>query len=296
MTPAVAAGEGRLGAWRTVIEEIGFPVGRPQTVVVESGRGSSCRPRARSASSRTCGSTGIRSWSARRDGACRTPRLTRLDPAVADLRWRGFSAETTPDGREPFGYDYQRVSSTVAVEGDGRALHARRETSGRSSGAIDDMFVVSRPGDEIALSFDAASLPPLPSRDGRGRSCCYVHGYSKEMNPRSASPDTVGAAAVPRDDRLSVSASASTTRGHARPIATTRSATTRGSCRRPLPFDRPRRAVERRQAAKASDGSKRVERNNERRDPIRRRRLPDRPGQSARPRADAREHRPHARR
>ena len=53
------------------------------------------------------------------------------------------------------------------------------------------MFVISRPGDEIALSFDANTLPPL--RTGWIRSfLLYAHGYSKEMNPRSASPDTVG--------------------------------------------------------------------------------------------------------
>src|SRR6185436_4532635 len=89
-------------------------------------------------------------------------RLTRLDPAVADLRWRGVSAETTPDGREPFGYDYQRVSTTVpwkvmvgryTREGDVRPLLR----------VTDDMFVVSRPGDEIALAFEARSLPALPA-------------------------------------------------------------------------------------------------------------------------------------
>ena len=40
-------------------------------------------------------------------------RMTRLDPTAADLRWRGFSAETTPDGREPYGYDYERVSTPI---------------------------------------------------------------------------------------------------------------------------------------------------------------------------------------
>ncbi len=56
---------------------------------------------------------------------------------------------------------------------------------------VDDMFVISRPGDEIGLSFDAAELPVL--RTGWKRTfLLYAHGYSKEMNPRSASPDTVG--------------------------------------------------------------------------------------------------------
>jgi hypothetical protein len=103
------------------------------------------------------------------------------------LRWRGFSAETTPDGREPYGYDYDRVSKTLpwkvlagryTREGDVRELLQR----------VDDLFVISQPGDEIALSFDP--MPPI--RPGWQRTfLLYVHGYSKEMNPRSAAPDTV---------------------------------------------------------------------------------------------------------
>ena len=115
--------------------------------------------------------------------------LTRLDPVVADLRWRGFSAESTPDGRQPFGYDYERVATVspwkvmtgrYTREGDVRPLLRDR----------DDMFVVSRPGDEIALAFDAAILPPL--QPGLTRTfLLYVVGYSKEMDINSASPHTV---------------------------------------------------------------------------------------------------------
>jgi hypothetical protein len=47
--------------------------------------------------------------------------------------------------------------------------------------------VVSRPGDEIALSFDATVLPALP--DGARRTfLLHSVGYSKEMNFHSASP------------------------------------------------------------------------------------------------------------
>src|SRR6185503_440814 len=117
------------------------------------------------------------------------PGMTRLEPVVADLHWRGFSAEVTPDGREPFVYDYERVSSNspwktmpgrYTREGDVRQLLAR----------TDDMFVVSRPGDEIVLSFDAAKLPPLP--EGWKRTfLLYGDGFSKEMDINSASPDGV---------------------------------------------------------------------------------------------------------
>jgi hypothetical protein len=52
----------------------------------------------------------------------------------------------------------------------------------------DDFFVVSRPGDEIALTFDAAALPPLPTGSTR-TFLLYASGYSKEMDLNSSSPD-----------------------------------------------------------------------------------------------------------
>ena len=55
---------------------------------------------------------------------------------------------------------------------------------------VDDRFVISRPGDEIVLSFDASALPPLEA--GMRRTfLLYASGYSKEMDLHSASPDAV---------------------------------------------------------------------------------------------------------
>jgi hypothetical protein len=52
------------------------------------------------------------------------------------------------------------------------------------------MFVISRPGDEISLSFDARELPPV--RPGWTRTFLfYADGFSKEMDINSASPDQV---------------------------------------------------------------------------------------------------------
>ena len=174
------------GAWRTVIDDIGFPVGRPQTVAVDlAGRFLSASREVRIV-------TNMRIYWDQMLIASPAPaatRVTRLDPLAADLRWRGFSAEETPDGREPFGYDYQRVSTVSSWkapagrytrEGDVRPLLR----------AVDDMFVISRPGDELALSFDARGLP-APAAGWTRTFLLYVHGYSKEMNPRSAVPDTV---------------------------------------------------------------------------------------------------------
>jgi tetratricopeptide (TPR) repeat protein len=173
------------GQWQTVRPEIGIPVGRPQTVVVDlSDIRFTGRREVRIATSMRVywDRAQVAAWDRRTQ-----PRVTALDAAGADLRWRGFSAEVTPDGREPYGYDYARVSTIVpwklmpgryTREGDVRELLR----------TADDFFVVSRPGDEVALSFDAAAVPPLPS--GWTRTfLLHSIGYSKEMDPHSASPD-----------------------------------------------------------------------------------------------------------
>ena len=184
MPPALQVKDTR-GHWQTVIPNIGIPVGRPQTVTVDlTGKFLS-----RSREVRILTNMRIY-WDqilVDTSGGNFPLHLTHLEPLRADLRWRGFSAETSPDSREPFGYDYTRISYTspwkvfpgrYTREGDVREL----------LGQIDDMFVVSRSGDEIALSFDAKTLPPLPN--GWTRTFLfYADGFSKEMDINSASPD-----------------------------------------------------------------------------------------------------------
>ncbi len=173
------------GRWHTTIEDIGMPVGRPQTVVVDLSE--TVPAAAREVRIRT---TMRIYWDQvlvdSSDGRA-SQTITRLDPITADLRWRGFSAEISPDGREPYGYDYDRVSALAPWK-----LLPGRYTREGDVGALllrtDDMFVVSRPGDEIALAFDANALPPLP--EGWTRTfLLYADGFSKEMNLHSSSPD-----------------------------------------------------------------------------------------------------------
>jgi hypothetical protein len=177
----------RSGRWQTVIEDIGIPVGRPQTVTVDlTGRFPSDRTDVRIVTNMRIYWDQILVDTS--DGGSPV-KLDRLPMLKADLRWRGFSAETSPDGREPFGYNYARVSPVspwktapgrYTREGDVRDLLARS----------DDMFVISQPGDEIALVFDGSKLPPLPS--GWKRTfLLYADGFSKEMDVNSASPDQV---------------------------------------------------------------------------------------------------------
>jgi hypothetical protein len=175
------------GNWQTVIDDIGIPVGRPQTVTVDlSGKFLSSNREVRVVTSMRI------LWDqilvATFDETAKV-QLTRLDPITANLRWRGFSREVTPDGQEPFGYDYQNVSLTspwkvmpgrYTREGDVRELLLH----------TDDMFVISLPGDEMSLSFDARRLLPLPAKWTR-TFLLYSDGFSKEMDINSAIPDQV---------------------------------------------------------------------------------------------------------
>ncbi len=175
------------GGWRTLVEPIGFPVGRPQTVVVPLPPASRQMRELRLVTSMRIHWDRIRVASS---VGAEDVTTTRMDAATADLRWRGYSAEVSPDGREPFAYDYQRVSVTspwkvlpglYTREGDVRALVR----------STDDMFVVSRTGDELAVSFDAAAVPALAP--GRSRTfLLFADGFSKEMDINSSDPDRVG--------------------------------------------------------------------------------------------------------
>jgi hypothetical protein len=171
------------GRWRTVNDDVGIPVGRPQTIVLDVTDYAG-QPLRLVTSMRVY-------WDriAVADAESPQPRPVLLATGQAALHWRGFSTEASPDGREPYGYDYTHVTASspwklmpgrYTREGDVRELLQ----------AVDDRFVIARPGDEIMLSFDASSLPPLAA--GMRRTfLLYASGYSKEMDLYSASPDAV---------------------------------------------------------------------------------------------------------
>lgn len=176
------------GRWQTVVENVGIPVGRPQTIVVDlTNKFLSDSRDVRIVTNMRIYWDEIRVANSAANFAV---RLARLDPSVATLRWRGFSLEHSPDGRQPLSYDYKQVSYTspwkvmtgrYTREGDVRELVTAR----------DDMFVISRPGDELMLSFDATKLPRL-SPGWTRTFLLYADGFSKEMDINSASPDQVG--------------------------------------------------------------------------------------------------------
>jgi tetratricopeptide (TPR) repeat protein len=175
------------GRWRTAIADIGIPVGRPQTLVVDlSGH---LRPGEHEVRIVTNMRIYWDQILVGRIGVLGGVITTAMDPLTATLRARGFSAEVRPGGGEPAVYDYQQVTTgspwkqmigRYTREGDVRPLLLRS----------DDMFVVARSGDEISLSFDAGLVPML--QKGWTRTFLLLaDGFSKEMDINSGSPDLV---------------------------------------------------------------------------------------------------------
>ena len=173
------------GTWRTLVADIGVPVGSPQTIVVDLG------PRLPSADVRIVTNMRIY-WDQILVGTPAPPvetagtRIDRMDPVRAHLRWHGFSAETA---HQPPTYDYESVTNEspwkvmpgrYTREGDVRALLMH----------VDNQFVIMRPGDEIAVSFDATRVRPTQAASTR-TFLLFADGYSKEMDINSASPDQV---------------------------------------------------------------------------------------------------------
>jgi hypothetical protein len=179
------------GQWQTVVPEIGLPTGRPQTIVVDLTALLRRRvPRAPSSRMEMRIVTTARVYwdQILVDTSEPAPFVTtELDAMEATLRWRGYSAEIAADGAALPTYDFAHVSMVAPW----KTMPGRYTRTGDVRALLnqsDDQFVISAPGDEVALTFDASALGPLP--DGWTRTfLLHADGFSKEMNLHSASPD-----------------------------------------------------------------------------------------------------------
>lgn len=171
------------GEWRKVIDSIGISVGRPQTVVVD------LKDKFLSESREIRIVTNFKTyWDkieiAAADSAAGLS-VSEIAPERADLRERGFSHESVINGMITADYD------TVVNDGRWKYFSGRFTRLGGVKPLlteIDDSFVISKTGDELAISFKA--LDPAPA--GRKYTfLLYADGYSKEMDINSGSPDSV---------------------------------------------------------------------------------------------------------
>jgi len=117
-------------------------------------------------------------------------RVTTLEPAHADLRFRGFSREYRKGGRYgPHWFDYDSVT-TAPRWSDLQGTYTRYGNVDELLSEGDDMYVVANAGDEITARFDARTLPRLPA--GWSRTLfIYTDGWVKDGDLNTATGDRV---------------------------------------------------------------------------------------------------------
>jgi tetratricopeptide (TPR) repeat protein len=176
------------GEWETVIENLGFPMGKDKTVIADlSGKFLSGDHRIRIRTNMEIYWDDIFFSGNNSDGPVVS---TVLNPVSADLHYRGFSHSFRKGGRYgPHWFDYSDVDKN----------RKWRDLSGNYTrygdvlpllNESDNKYVITNAGDETSVKFDAKSLPEL--RKGWKRDY-LIHsvGWVKDGDLNTALGNTV---------------------------------------------------------------------------------------------------------
>ncbi len=177
------------GQWRTVIEDMGIPAGKPKTIVVDlSDRFLSDSREVRIVTNLCV------YWDEifLSEGAGEPEaRLTNLHPGTAELRFRGFSKVVIhPERKQPERFVYA-VKRPYAMWNPTPGRYTRYGDVRPLLGEIDDRLVIMGSGDELVLEFDAGALPALPA-GWRRDFLLFVDGWAKDGDANTAHSQTVG--------------------------------------------------------------------------------------------------------
>ena len=175
------------GEWRTVIEDLGLPGGRPRTMAVDlSGKFLSSSREVRIVTNMCVYWDEIFAAAGVMDAS-----VERAEPALAEgtLHFRGFSRNMVHPARlEPESFVYAEarpVTNWNPTSGNYTKFGAVEELLS----AIDDRYVILGAGDEVALRFRAGLAPP---KQGWTRDyLLFVDGWAKENDANTAFGDTV---------------------------------------------------------------------------------------------------------
>ncbi len=175
------------GNWKTVVEDMGIPSGKPKTMAVDlAGKFLSSSREVRIVTNLCV------YWDEIflvEDNAAPPSRMTTVPNVSADLHFRGFSKATIhPQRKQPERFDYQTVSFTSMWNPTG-GNYTRYGPVETLLAEPDDRMVIMGSGDELRLLFDAA-LPALPAGWKRDF-LLLVDGWAKDADANTAFSQTV---------------------------------------------------------------------------------------------------------
>jgi tetratricopeptide (TPR) repeat protein len=176
------------GNWRTVVEDMGIPAGKPKTMAVDlTGKFLSASREVRIVTNLCL------YWDEiflTENSAPPQTRLTPVETITADLHFRGFSKATIhPQRKQPEGFDYARVSATT-MWNPTPGKYTRYGTVDKLLAEVDDRLVLMGSGDEVQLRFRAAGLPELPVGWKRDF-LLLVDGWAKDADANTAFSQSV---------------------------------------------------------------------------------------------------------
>jgi hypothetical protein len=164
--------------WEVLMPSMGFPAGKTKTMVVDTPPLPPGSRRLRIVTGQWLGWDRIAWTTAPADDAPKV--VAQLQPESAELRSRGFSRLLRQAPNGPHGYDYYVVST----ESPWLPLPGRYTRYGEVGELLrepDDRTVILAAGDELALSFDATTLPP-PVPGWRRSVFLESHGWDKDAD------------------------------------------------------------------------------------------------------------------
>ncbi|MBV9082211.1 MAG: VCBS repeat-containing protein [Acidobacteriaceae bacterium] len=176
------------GNWKTVVDDMGMPSGKPKSIVVDLRNKFLSSARQVRIVTNLC-----IYWDEAfliDDSAVPTVRVTPVNANAADLHFRGFSrAIIDPKRQQPEQFVYQDVSF-VSNWNPTPGFYTRYGDVRPLVTDIDDRLVIMASGDELSLKFRAANLPALP--DGWARDfLLLVDGWAKDADANTAYSQSV---------------------------------------------------------------------------------------------------------
>jgi Tfp pilus assembly protein PilF len=176
------------GKWKTVVEDMGIPSGKPKTIVVDlAGRFLSASREVRIVTNLCVYWDEI--FLIEDSGAARV-HLTPIDANTARLHFRGFSRPVIdPNRQQPEAFLYDQV----------RPISNWNPTPGHYTrygdvlplvGHADDRMVIMGSGDELTLEYPTDHLPELPSGWTRDF-LLSVDGWAKDADANTAFSQSV---------------------------------------------------------------------------------------------------------